>query len=53
MRRPKGEINSGSNGGGMTVDAEFSNVVSIRCLSYGFEWYPNGEDIEFYQIRIT
>ena len=53
IRRPKGEINSGSNGGGMTVDALFSNVVSVRCLSYGFEWYPNGEDIEFYQIRIT
>lgn len=53
IRRPKGEINSGSNGGGMTVDAEFSNVVSIRCLSYDFEWYPNDETARFYQIRIT
>lgn len=54
IRRPKGEINSGSNGGGMTVDAEFSNVVSIRCLSYGFTWYaPYDEEIKFYQIRIT
>ena len=54
IRRPKGQINSGNNGGGMTVDAEFSNVVSIRCLSYGFAWStPDDEEISFYQIRIT
>ena len=29
IRRPKGEINSGSNGGGMTVDADFSNIIRI------------------------
>ena len=37
IRRPKGEINSGSNGGGMTVDAEFSNVISVwktACYYY-------------------
>ena len=56
VRRPKGEINSGSNGGGMTVDALFSNVVSITAYSYPYEWYPYGEDDVrelFYHIRIT
>ena len=55
IRRPKDEINSGDNGGGMTVDAEFSNVVSVRCLSYAFVWYDSrlDEDVYFYQIRIT
>ena len=50
IRRPKGEINSGDNGGGMTVDAEFSNVVSARCLSYTF---LSSFDEYFYHIRIT
>lgn len=54
IRRPKGEINSGNNGGGMTVDAEFSNVVSVRCLSYGFSWVSeSGDEVYFYHIRIT
>ena len=53
VRRPKGEINSGSNGGGMTVDALFSNVVSIRAYSYYYEWCPYGESEYFYHIRIT
>jgi hypothetical protein len=50
VRRPKGEINSGDNGGGMTVDAEFSNVVSVRLLSYTF-LSSTGE--YFYHIRIN
>ena len=54
IRRPKGEINSGDNGGGMTVDAEFSNVVPIRCYSYQYVWCPDDEDeIHYYHIRIT
>ena len=56
VRRPKGEINSGSNGGGMTVDALFSNVVSIRVYSYYYSWYPptgSQEEEYFYHIRIT
>ena len=55
VRRPKGEINSGDDSG-MTVDALFSNVVSIRAYSYCYEWYPPTGDQEseyFYHIRIT
>lgn len=55
IRRPKGEINSGDESG-MTVDAEFSNVVSVRCLSYPFSWFPDGDEgdeVDFYHIRIT
>ena len=55
IRRPKGEINSGDESG-MTVDAEFSNVVSIRCFSYYFSWFPDGDDgdeVYFYHIKIT
>ena len=50
VRRPKGEMNSGDNGGGMTVDAEFSNVVSVRLLSYTF---LSSTGAFFYHIRIT
>lgn len=54
IRRPKGEINSGSNGGGMTVDAQFSNVVTVWKASQAFEWYDeNGEPVEFYHIQLA
>ena len=54
IRRPKGEMNGDKQGIEMTVDAEFSNVVSVRCLSYQFfDIDEFGEDASFYHIRIT
>ena len=51
IRRPMGEINSGGNGGGMTVDAQFSNVVSVLKSSMHYEGIDeHGSPVAFYQI---
>lgn len=54
VRRPKGEINSGSNGGGMTVDAEFSNVVTVWRTSQEWSWYDGSieKDVNFYKLNL-
>lgn len=54
IRRPKGEINSG-DGGGMTVDAEFSNVVPVSKVSVPESWYDPkiNEYRNYYKIKLV
>jgi hypothetical protein len=53
IRRPVGNFNQGQPGF-RTVDAAFSNVVSVVRKSYGYSWRPDPDEDEvyFYQIRI-
>lgn len=53
IRRPIGNFNQGQPGF-RTVDAAFSNVVSVVRKSYGYSWQPDPDEDEvyFYQIRI-
>jgi hypothetical protein len=52
IRRPKGEMNAGDGGGEMTIDADFSNVVTVWKSYFYCHWFGEGENQTFCQIRL-
>lgn len=51
IRRPKGEIQG--NASGMTVDAEFSNVVPVSMLNIQSDYQEDDEGNQFIAVKIN